>query len=125
MSFLDSLFGSGGKAKKSSIPDPPQLADLREQLAPYVQGQQYVPVDRRVVDQPESAYSTIEEDPQLRAQQLDALAQEGQIVDAGGLDARARADIEDALDRQRTETRGAQGAILANARARGIYGSDL
>jgi ribose 1,5-bisphosphokinase PhnN len=56
---------------------------------------------------------------------MDSLAQYQQIIDGGGRDAQAMALLEDILGRQRTASRGAQDAIMANARARGLGGSDL
>lgn len=126
MGFLDGLFGAGGDdVRDSQFIEPPNLADLRVQLDPYIQRGQLDPQDVETVQQGDSAYSTIAEDPTLRGGQLDALSQIQATANAGGLDARARAGIEDALEAARTENRGAQGAILANARARGIAGSDL
>lgn len=126
MALLDGIFGSGGKeTRKLNVLDPPNVRDLQVQLEPYTFGGEVTPQDAATIDQDPSAYDTISEDPRLRGSQLGTLDELEEIALAGGLDARARASLEEALGAQRTAQRGANDAILANSRARGIGGSGL
>lgn len=117
--------------KKSNATDTlrsvqsPELKDLQVKLQEYVQQGILRPEEAQTIIQEQSAYETISTDPRLRGSQIDALGGLERTAAAGGLDAMAMAGLEDALGRQRTESRGQQGAIMANARARGIGGSDL
>ena len=125
------LFGDGGakeagRAAKaiSSIPVP-NLSDLIVQLEEYVRQGEITPDQAMTFLQNPSAFASIQEDPQLRATQLGALAEYGDIYNEGGMDARSRADLYNIGAQQQTENRGQQDAILANARARGVGGSNL
>lgn len=117
-----------GKAEAGDpavIKKPPKLEELRAQLVPLVLQGVLSPEQAETIMADPSAYTQIEEDPTLRGRQVDALSRYGEIAEAGGLDAQARAGIADALTQQQTASRGASEAIMANARARGQGGTDL
>lgn len=130
MGFLDNIFG-GGEDERRRAGDAmrsvqvPTLDDLRIQLEELVLQGELRPEEAQTMLQDPSAYETIQTDPRLRGSQMESLAELQGIVGAGGMDARGKATLEDALGRQRTESRGDQQAILANTRARGIGGSDI
>lgn len=129
MGFLDSILGGGDgrDAAREELDRVPELseADLRVQLEPLVQQGIITPEQAEVYLLDPSAFAELMEDPTLRSAQLDALSEYGVIADEGGLDARGRADIYNVRQEQQTENRGQQEAILADARARGIGGSNL
>ena len=130
MGFLNSALNPGADERRRAkevlegvrLPDAEDLQLKLEELV--LQGQ-LTPEQAQTILQGPSAYETVSTDPRLREAQMGSLAQLQQITSAGGLDAMGKASLEDALATQRTETRGAEGAIMANARARGIGGSDL
>lgn len=103
----------------------PSLEEARSQLDLYVQMGLMSPEEAEAQLQEQTAYAQIEEDPRLRASQIDALTELEGIADSGGMDARLRSALGDVSTQQMTESRGAQDAIMANARERGIAGSDL
>lgn len=126
MGFLDGVLGGGDDAAKYLKRVPvPRLEDLQVQLEQLVLAGELRPEEAETILLGPSAFREVQTDPRLRGTQMDSLAELRKIVEAGGLDARAKASLEDALATQRTETRGAREAISANARARGIGGSDL
>jgi len=130
MSFLDGIFSAGADERRraqESIDSVgvPTLDQLRIQLEQLVLQGELRPEEAQTILQEQSAYETIETDPRLRGSQLGSLSELEKIGQAGGLDARARATLDDALAAQRTASRGDQGAIIADARQRGIYGSDV
>lgn len=130
MGFLSSILDPGASDRKdaaralASVPVP-KLADLTVQLDQYVQQGVLTPAQAEAVLQEQTQYRQIEEDPRLRGSQLDALSELSGIVDAGGLDAQANANLYQIGRAQDEQARGAREAIQANARARGIGSSDL
>lgn len=130
MGLFDTIFDPGkderrrGRDALASVA-PPSEDQLRLQLEQLVLQGELRPEEAETILLGPSAFERVQTDPRLRGSQMDALAELEKIVGAGGLDARAKASLEDALSTQRTETRGANEAILDNARARGIAGSDL
>jgi hypothetical protein len=130
MGFLDGIMGGGDaelrRAREAregvNVPTNQDLQLILEQL---VQTGVLRPEEIPTVEQGESAYTEISADPRLRGSQTRALDEYEAIASANGLDARARAGLEDALETQRTETRGARERIMADARARGQGGSDM
>lgn len=103
----------------------PDASELRVQLEQLVRVGEITPAQAQTILQEQTAYDQIRTDPRLRQAQLGALSTLQGTIDEGGLDARGRASLEDALSTQRTTSRGLQDAILANTRARGIGGSDI
>jgi hypothetical protein len=127
---LSSLFDAGGAQasratqtlKSVQLPTEDQL---RIQLQQFVQQGQLSPMQAQTILQQETAYKQIEEDPRLRADQVDVLSALDNQIREGGLDAQARADIFNTEQDLGTQARGAREAIQAQARARGIGNSDL
>lgn len=103
----------------------PSLEEARAQLEQYVQQGIITPQQAETVLQEQTQYRQIEEDPRLRGSQIDALNELDGIVSNGGMDARLKASLYDIGAEQATQNRGESEAIMANARARGIGGSDL
>lgn len=103
----------------------PSLEEARAQLIELVQQGVITPEQAQAIEQEQTAFSQIDEDPRLRQTQVDALTQLEEIANAGGMDARLRASLYDIGAEQAAQNRGDQEAILANARARGIGGSNL
>src|SRR5262245_52755006 len=130
MGFLDSIFdpGAGDRARardvRASVPVP-DIDQLRIQLEQYVLQGELTPAEAQAALVDASAYDQVQTDPRLRDAQMRSLAELQGISSAGGMDAVSRASFEDVLARQRAESRGDQDAIMANTRARGIYGSDV
>lgn len=130
MGFLDQISDPGKDERRRAreIMEGvrlPESNDLALQLQRLVQTGELRPEEVETILQGPSAYQEITTDPRLRSAQTDTLGRFREIADAGGLDARAKLGLQDALDAQATETRGQEGAIAANFRARGIGGSDL
>lgn len=133
MSLLDNLKGVFNPAatdmrrarEEFSSVRVPDKSELQQQLEQLVLAGELRPEELETILQGPSAYEEISTDPRLRGAQTDTLGRLREIADAGGLDARARLGLADALETQATETRGQDQAIMARARARGIGGSDL
>jgi hypothetical protein len=106
-------------------PRAPKPEELKVQLQQLVQQGVITPAQAETVLLEQSAYSTIDADPRLRAAQLDALTAIEEQAASGGFDARGRANLAEVQSQQATFNRGQQEAIAANARARGVGGSDL
>lgn len=103
----------------------PSIEEARAELEQYVQQGLISPIEAETILQEQTAHRQIEEDPRLRASQIDALTEIENRVGQGGLDARSRADLYQIGADQATQNRGEQGAVLDNARARGVGGADL
>jgi hypothetical protein len=103
----------------------PSIEEMRAQLLQYVQQGIITPEQAQTIEQEQSAYRQIEEDPRLRGSQIQALSDLENQVAQGGLDARGRADLYQIGADQATQNRGEQQAVMADARARGTGGSDL
>ena len=103
----------------------PKWQDLEVQLAEAVRQGELTPAQADTILQEQTALSDVSEDPRLRGAQIEALDELEGIVRGGGLDARSRADLYQIGAEQGTRNRGEQEAILQNARARGVGGSDL
>lgn len=125
--FNDSSASDSAKKAASIISKVhvPTLEEARAELEQYVQQGILTPEQAQAMLQDETAFSQIQEDPSLRASQIDALNELSGIVDAGGMDARLRASLADVNAQQTAEARGQSDAIMDNARARGIGGSNL
>jgi len=123
--FLNAILDPGKDERRRAreafdgvrVPTPEELRVTPED---YQLAGLYDPEQLDVVDLDETAFAGITEDPRLRGSQLGALDEFETIASEGGLDARARARTQDALEAQRTESQGSQGAILADLRARGL-----
>jgi len=129
-SFLDGIFdpGKDERRRAQEVLDgvrTPDASDLELKLQKLVQMGEITPEDIETILQGESAYKTIGTDPRLAAAQYDSLADLRGVADAGGLDARAVANLDEAIGAQRTASRGSQDAIRADAQRRGISGSGM
>jgi len=103
----------------------PGIEEQKVILQNLVQQGLVTPEDAATVNLGESAYGGINLDPRAREAQMGALSQLSDIVNAGGLTATDQSRIRDIQDRMETERRGAEGAIMENARERGVGGSNL
>lgn len=83
------------------------------------------PEDAATVELGDSAYNDINLDPRARQAQLGALEGLQESIDAGGLTPVDLARYRDVSDKFETERRGADQALIENAKERGIYGSNL
>lgn len=128
MGFLDGLSGSDAlRRARETIEgvNVPGSSDLQLRLEELVQAGLIEPEQVEAYLMGPSAYEEISIDPRLRGVQTDAMDRFREIGESGGMDALGRAGMEDALETMRTENRGQQGAIMAQARARGQGGSGL
>lgn len=125
-SLFDTGEGQAASARKTlqSVPIPDE-GQLRIQLQRLVQQGQLSPMQAQTILQEKTAYSQIQEDPRLRADQVDVLSSLDDQINQGGLDAQARANLFDTEQQIATQARGARGAITADAQARGLGNSDL
>ncbi len=83
------------------------------------------PDNIQVTNQAPSAYNDIALDPATRAAQMKALGEYTNIADAGGLDANAKLALQQTIDATNDQSRGAQGAIMADAQRMGQGGGDF
>lgn len=103
----------------------PKAADLQLHFEQLVQQGVITPEQYQALMAPDSGLLDIEEDPTLRAAQADALGQYQDIADSDGLSATAQASLYRAQRELDSQNKGAQEAIMENARARGLGGSGL
>lgn len=105
--------------------DVPEYQYLeRLNLDDYDQISQIVPQHERGVMADETAMSSISLDPTLRARQMDALSQLGDVAQ-GGFTLSDRAALEAAQSDINAQERGARDAIMQNMQARGMSGSGM
>lgn len=83
------------------------------------------PEDIQITDQGETDYTNISLDPTTRAAQQSALQQYIDLANAGGLDAESKLALQQIIDEANNQSRGAQGAIMNEARAMGQGGGDF
>lgn len=83
------------------------------------------PEDIAVADQGPTEFNNISLDPAARAAQMSALQQYIDIANAGGMDAESKLALQQIIDQTKNESRGAQGAIMNEARAMGQGGGDF
>src|SRR3990167_10853301 len=95
---------------------PPTLAELLVDLERAVSAGKITPEKAKQYLVEASKLEGFKEDPALREAQTAALSEMGGIVDAGGLDAQALAQINELQDRVATQSRGDREAIMADAR---------
>ncbi len=119
------IFGGGNPLapfKKLRVPKEEELFIFLQNA---VQQGILTPDEARTFSQDPSQLLDIIEDPSLRSTQLDVIGSLQETIDAGGLDARAKASIEQAQTRADVDSRGQQQAIIADAARRGVAGSGL
>lgn len=103
----------------------PTLEEQKVELERLVEAGVLTPEEMQTFLQEPSAMAELQADPRFREAQTNALAKLQDIVEQGGLTATDRARIQDIIDAQNVEERGAREAIAQNARERGIGGSDF
>ena len=105
--------------------NPPGIEEQKVILQNLVQQGLVTPEEAATVTLGDTAYNGINLDPRAREAQMGALSELSDIVSAGGLTPTDLARVRDITDRMETERRGAEGAIMENARERGVAGSNL
>ena len=103
----------------------PGIEEQKVILDNLVQQGLVTPEDAATVELGDTAMSGINLDPRAREAQLGALSELSDIVDAGGMTDTTKARLRQITDQMETERRGAEGAIMENARERGVAGSNL
>lgn len=102
------------------VPDPGQQAVI---LQKYQQTGQLDPQILQALQQTSNAWNGVTLNQTSEAAQLQALAQLQNIVQSGGLDAEAKAQIQQAINQTESTNQGNQAAILQSAERRGVAGS--
>lgn len=131
MAIFDTIFGGGATDAADELKKlyggitPPSYDDLYYTLEQAVQVGEITPEQAQNILQGQSELYNITEDPALRQAQMEALQELEQIVDAKGGDPILRAQLGAIQDQVAGQARGAREAVMSNARARGIGGSDL
>lgn len=103
----------------------PGIEEQKIILSNLVQQGLVTPEDAATVELGPSAYEGINLDPRAKQAQYAALEELQGSVDAGGLNPVDLSRIREVSDRFETERRGAEGAVMENARERGVSGSNL
>ena len=103
----------------------PTLEEQRVELEKLVQQGIITPEEVNLITLEPSAMEEVQIDPRFRQAQINTLQKLQDIVDQGGLTAVDKARLQDVIDAQNTEERGAREAIIQSARERGIGGSDF
>lgn len=103
----------------------PKIEDLRIKLKGLVSQGKISPEQAETIFQDQSGLNNYQQDTQARSAQVSALQGLQDVVDAKGLDAEAKANLNQIRTDENTAERGSRDAILANARARGVGGSGL
>lgn len=133
--MFSSLFGSSGSNKADQLRQKaidafnsiktPELSALQVQLDKYVQQGTITPQQAEATLLQSNAFNSIVTDPSLEGAQKQALQQLQEIGTQGGITAVDKAQLNDITNQTNTEARGRRGAILSNARERGVGGSGL
>ncbi len=132
---IDELFGVNGQDTGKQYAQaglnayggitPPTAQQLQEQLSKQTYAGDYNPAMEQTVTQDPSAYNQIYTDPTAKAAQLQALSQLQGIGQSGGMTAIDQASTNNILNQTNEAARGARGAVMQNAQARGVGGSGL
>ncbi len=135
LSGLKSTFGIGAaqdakNASKEAVEvfddiETPEVSDLRVKLKNLVSQGKIKPEEAETIFQEQSGLKGYQQNEQARNAQISALQGLQDTVDSGGLDAEAKANLNEARSQENTAQRGNREAILANARARGVGGTGL
>lgn len=119
MKFLQMAYDQFGNLR---VPTP---EEMQIQVQNLIQQGILTPEQAQTVMTNPSAYMDIQEDPTVRRAQMGSLEKLQGIVNADGLDAQGKADVADIIRSLDTSQKGARGAIVQNAAARGVGGSGL
>lgn len=122
--------GGGNDALRQAIAEfsnvrIPSPEEMKVKLQELVQQGVISPEQAEAVLVNGSNFENVSTDPRLRAAQLGALNQLQDISEGGGMTDIDRARTRDIQDTFETENRGAQGAIMEDAKRRGTYGSGV
>lgn len=104
---------------------PPTIAEQELHLQQLVQQGVITPEEAQTVLLQQSDLNNISLDPNLKKNQMDALAGLQDIADSGGMTAMDRANLAKIQSQEDTAARGKREAILQNAASRGLAGSGL
>lgn len=125
--------GASGDAKNAAAKassvfsniDLPSIKDLQIKLKGMVQQGTITPEQAETIYQQQSGLNDYQADPQATQAKVSALQGMQDTVDSGGLDAQAKANLNQERTDENTAQKGSRDAILSNARARGVAGSGL
>ncbi len=104
---------------------PPSVAEQELHLQQLVQQGVINPEEAATILQGGSAYNQIQSDPNLKHNQMDALAGLQDVSDSGGMTTMDQANLAKIASQEDAAARGKREAILQNANARGLGGSGL
>lgn len=102
------------------LPDP---AQQQIELQRYQQTGQFSPQLQQTFQQQQTELNNINVDPATRNAQMAALSRLSDIGSSNGMDAQAKYDTQQSVDRSNSNEAGQRGAILQNFAARGVGGS--
>ena len=121
--------GGGGKYQKAvkTLEDvsTPGLNDLKVDLNELVVVGQLTPEEADAILQEASAMEDIQQDPELRQNQLSAIAALEEIANEGGMNAQDRSKLEQLKTELAGQEQGKRQAILQGAQERGVGGSGI
>ncbi|MBK7497363.1 MAG: hypothetical protein IPI28_18910 [Candidatus Omnitrophica bacterium] len=123
-SGFSDLMEGGSEQYYDSIRTPDPEA-MKIKLEEYVQQGLITPEEAQVALQDPSAMEAIVSDPSLKEAQMSALGGLQDVAESGGLDANAKARMNDIAKSEGIRERGAREAILGNAAQKGTSGSGL
>ena len=135
MGLFSSLFGSSeSDAASKQYQDAinafnaiktPELSQLQVQLNNYVNAGQITPQQAEATLLNSNAFNSIKTDPSLTAASKQALNQLQNIGSSGGMDAIAKAQLQDITNQQNQQNQSQNQATMLQAQARGTGGSNL
>lgn len=105
--------------------EAPSVEEQKIILENLVQQGLVTPEEAQTVNLEDTAYNDINLDPRARQAQMEALSGFQDIASEGGLTAIDKLRMRDISDTFETERRGGEQAVIEDAKARGVYGSNL
>lgn len=103
----------------------PTIAEQELHLQNLVQQGVITPEEAATISQDPSAFNNIQMDPNLKAQQLDALAGLQDVANSGGMTLTDKANLSKIASQEDASAKGKREAIIQNAEARGMGGSGM
>lgn len=116
---------SGGSQQFYDGLDSPDMESMRLALEQYVSQGTLTPEDAQAIMADPTAFSQITSNPEFQQAQMQALAGLQDVASSGGLNANAKARLNDISDDEALRERGSREAITQNAQERGVGGSGL